>query len=84
VAGWPQTDPYLMAGLMVLAGLVTSALVGAIVLLHKSGGTRGRSLADQEAERFATGVARGDFEGAERSLRWALALAPQTESIPPR
>jgi hypothetical protein len=33
------------------------------------------SLAEREAETFA--VARGDFKAAERSFRWALALAPK-------
>jgi hypothetical protein len=62
--------------------LVLLAVVvgGLIVLIVEQRRNRGKSLTDLEAETFAAAVAAGDFDAAERSLRWALALASRPRS----
>jgi hypothetical protein len=70
-----------VAGLLLLV-LLALVLGGLILLIADQRRHRGKSLTDREAETFAAAVAAGDFEAAERSLRWALALAsrPQTSA----
>jgi hypothetical protein len=64
---------------LVLLVLVVGGLIVVIADVRRN---RGKSLTDREAETFAAAVAAGDFEAAERSLRWALAIAtrPRTSA----
>jgi hypothetical protein len=85
LSGLSSPNPNATEFVLVLAGihlLVLLALVvgGLIVLIAEQRRNRGKSLTDREAETFASAVAAGDFDAAERSLRWALALASRPPS----
>jgi hypothetical protein len=80
LSGLSSPNPNAAEFAVVLAGVLLLVLLvlivgGLIVLIAEQRRSRGKSLTDREAETFAAAVAAGDFDAAERSLRWALALA---------
>ena len=80
VSGWTGVDLggselAVLPGLVVLSVLVLIAVCGLIVLFVDHRRNRHKSLSDREAETFAAAVTSWDFDAAERSLRWAIAIA---------
>jgi hypothetical protein len=71
-----------LPGLIVLVVLITIVACGLVVVFAEHRRNRNKSLVDREAEAFAEAVTTWDFDAAERSLRWALAVRSHTDPVP--